>query len=101
MLRVRHAIWRSLNHAPGFGAKSLSRDCPDGDRSTQSGHASAEAARHQERGCGMSTRALRGSLIASVALLPTQGVAQGSVTLDEISVVATTPVPARRVARPA
>lgn len=46
-------------------------------------------------------RALRGSLIASVALLPTQGVAQGSVTLDEISVVATTPVPARRVARPA
>lgn len=45
-------------------------------------------------------RALRGSLVASVALLPTQGFAQGSVTLDEISVVATTPVPSRRAARP-
>ncbi|GJE54029.1 MULTISPECIES: TonB-dependent receptor [Methylobacterium] len=37
-------------------------------------------------------RVLRGSLIASVALLPGMGLAQESTTLEEISVVATTPV---------
>jgi iron complex outermembrane receptor protein len=40
----------------------------------------------------MTMRVLRGSLIASVALLPSVGLAQGNETLDEISVVATTPV---------
>ena len=48
----------------------------------------------------MSMRALRGSLIASVALLPGSAWAQASATLEEINVVATTPVPAaRRVVR--
>ncbi|GLS42471.1 TonB-dependent receptor [Methylobacterium brachythecii] len=40
----------------------------------------------------MTMRVLRGSLIASVALLPGAGYAQEQATLDEISVVATTPV---------
>ncbi|TXN03531.1 TonB-dependent receptor [Methylobacterium sp. WL103] len=40
----------------------------------------------------MTMRALRGSLIASVALLPGAAYAQSSVTLSEISVVSTTPV---------
>lgn len=47
----------------------------------------------------MTLRVLRGSLIASVALLPGQVLAQGgqaAVTLDEISVVSNTPVAAPR-----
>ncbi len=44
----------------------------------------------------MSLRVLRGSLIASVALLPGQAMAQQAVTLDEISVVSNTPVAAPR-----
>ncbi|WP_082552580.1 TonB-dependent receptor [Methylobacterium sp. Leaf456] len=41
-------------------------------------------------------RVLRGSLVASVALLPGQVLAQQAVTLDEISVVSNTPVAAPR-----
>ena len=44
----------------------------------------------------MTLRVLRGSLVASVALLPGQGMAQQAVTLDEISVVSNTPVAAPR-----
>lgn len=40
----------------------------------------------------MAMRAVRASLVASVALLPCTAYAQSSVTLSEISVVATTPV---------
>lgn len=47
----------------------------------------------------MGMRVLRSSLIASVAVLPAPVYAQGAVTLDEISVIATTPVPARRSVR--
>ncbi len=47
----------------------------------------------------MGMRVLRSSLIASVAVLPAPVYAQGAVTLDEISVIATTPVPARRMVR--
>src|ERR1700712_2358717 len=43
-------------------------------------------------GWGKDMRALRGSLIASVALLPGIAHAQQSVTLGEISVVSTSPV---------
>ena len=39
----------------------------------------------------MTMRVLRGSLVASVALLPAQAWAQAAATLDEINVVATTP----------
>ncbi len=44
----------------------------------------------------MSMRVLRGSLVASVAMMPGAAWAQASATLEEISVVATTPIPTAR-----
>ena len=67
-----------------------------------------EADRAHDKGWGMGMRALRSSLLLSVALLPgtvhAQGGAQQAVSLEEISVVATTPIPTarnRRVVGPA
>ena len=55
-------------------------------------YAVAKAARVTNIGLGEDMRALRGSLIASVAMLPSLAQAQQSVTLGEISVVSTSPV---------